>query len=112
MVGAGGAPEAVHDGDTQASFANGFCDDGVESGLIEAAQDEEEADGGLGEFAATGAERFDAFPVVKADKGAVIGTGITEESVAFAFFGVKIPGLFQQNERGFRRVMAGELAGC
>ena len=34
LVGAGGAPEAVHDGDTQASFAHGFRDEGVESGLM------------------------------------------------------------------------------
>ncbi len=109
---AGGPPETVHDGDTQASFADGFRNDGVESGLIKAAQDEEKSDGGLGEFAATGAQRFDAFPVVKTDKGAVVGTGVTEESVTFAFFRVKIPRLCQQNERGLRRVVAGELAGC
>ena len=110
-MGTGGPPETVHDGNTQTGFANRFCDDGVETGLIEAAQDEEETDGSLGEFAASGAQRLNAFPVVKANKWAVIGTGVTEETVTFAFFGVKISGLFQQNERGLRRVMTGELAG-
>ena len=87
-----GPAQAVHDGDAEPGLAERFGDDCIEAGLIKQAHDKEQPDRRLGELAAAGAERFDALPVMEADIRPVVGTGITEQSVAFALFGLEIRG--------------------
>jgi hypothetical protein len=84
------AAEAVHDGDAEAGFADGFGDDFIDAGFVEGAQDVEEADGGFGEFAAAGAEGFDVVPFVEVHVGAVVIAGVAEEGVAAAVDGVEV----------------------
>lgn len=107
----GGATEAIHDGDTEADFAEGLGDDGIEFKGVESAEGVEETDGGFTVFAFTVAEGLDVFPFVEVDVAFFSGTAVGEEAVFFAFFGGEVGRFVEEVEGGVGGVVGGELAG-
>ena len=106
-----GAAEALHEGHAEAAEGDGFGDDFVDAEFIEAAEAVEEAEGGLGEFAAAGAEDEDVVPFGEVEEAVFGVAAVAEEGVALAGFGVKILGIFYEAEGGGGGVVVGELAG-
>ncbi len=107
----GGAAEAVHHGDSDAVFGEGFGDDFVDAEVIEGAEDVEEADGGFGELAFAGAEHHDFDPVGEVDVAVFGFATVAHEGVAFVGIRDEVGGRFEEAEGGLGGIVGGELAG-
>lgn len=92
-------------------FGEGFGNDLVHAEVIEGAEDVEEADGGLGEFAFAGAEHHDFHPVGEVDVAVFGFAAIAHESIALIGVGDEVGRFVKQPERSARGVVGGELAG-